>query len=294
MKILVIGSSGRVGFRLTKYLINSGHDVIPTFFSHSVLSEFSNAIKVDITDHDEIVNLISKVNPELVIHAAALANVDLCETEHSLADLVNIQSTQNIVDGCKTHDIKIIYFSTSYVFDGKKSSYIEEDECSPTTYYGYTKFKGETIVKNSNLSYLILRIDQPYGWIEKWQNDNSVTRILKNFETGKPTQDVIDWFNNPTLVYDLTETTRILVDKKLTGIYHIVGPDFINRFEWAKITAEVFGKDKSKIKPIYEKDLNLPAKRSKVNLSNKKIQTDTKLSMRGVKEGLFYMKENHA
>jgi len=97
MKILVTGSSGIIGFKLTNYLINSGHDVIPTFFSHSVLSEFSNAIKVDITNHDEIVNLISKINPELVIHAAALANVDLCETEHSLAvsnklGLVGIES----------------------------------------------------------------------------------------------------------------------------------------------------------------------------------------------------------
>ena len=168
-------------------------------------------------------------------------------------------------------------------------SYVETNETSPTTYYGYTKHVGETEIKNSNLDWLILRTDQPYGWIEKWQKVNSVTRVLNNFSKGESVRDIMDWYNNPTFVDDLNNIVSLLLDKKKTGIYHAVGPDFINRFEWAKITAEIFHFDKEKITSINSKDLNLPAVRVKVNLSNEKIIRDTGYNMKGIKKGLLYM-----
>ena len=289
MKILITGGSGRIGYQLFKSLKNE-YEVYPTFLK----SNISNDMKwfhLDITNRNDTLNFIQEINPDLVIHSAALANVDLCETDHKLADSINIQGTRNVVDACTNNNCKIIYVSTSFVFNGTKSSYNEEDDYAPATYYGHSKYVGEKVIRNSDLKYLILRTDQPYGWHESWQKGNSVTRILKNFEEGKEINDVIDWYNTPTLIDDFVNATKILIKKKYDGIFHVVGPDFLNRFEWAKITAEVFNKDKERIKPIKGNALNLPAIRSNVNLNNKKL-VDIGIKMNGVREGLIHMLKN--
>lgn len=288
MKILVIGGSGRIGFNVSKFL-SQKHLVFPTFCSHDLTNIFPTAKKLDATNLDETLDLFNSINPDIVIHSAALANIDLCETNHELADLLNIKVTENIIKASESSNSKIIYFSTSYVFNGKENIYVETDETSPTTYYGYTKHVGENKIKNYKLDWLILRTDQPYGWIEKWQKDNSVTRVLNNFSKSASVRDVVDWLNNPTLVDDLSNIISILLDKKKTGIYHAVGSDFINRFEWAKITAEIFNLNKEKIISIQSKDLDLSAVRVNVNLSNKKIIQDTGYNMKGIREGLLYM-----
>jgi dTDP-4-dehydrorhamnose reductase len=134
-----------------------------------------------------------------------------------------------------------------------------------------------------------LRIDQPYGWIEKWQKFNNVIRVLNILNSGQLLKDVVDWYNNPTLLTDIGDVTKILIEKNKNGIYNVVGPDFINRYEWALMIAEIFHKNKKQILPIKEEELNLPAKRGKVNLSNEKVFIDTGIKMRSVREGLEYM-----
>ena len=289
MKIIITGGSGRIGYQLLTILNKAGHDVIPTFFRSNITNNSFNWIKLDITKQEDTISIIDKIKPDLVIHAAALADVDLCETDHRMADSQNVQGTRNVVEGCKVINCGIIYISTSYVFNGTKSIYFEDDDYSPATYYGYTKYLGEKIVRDSNLKYLILRTDQPYGWHKSWQKMNSVTRLLHNFETGKPVSDVVDWYNNPTLLSDFVKATKILIDFNDSGIYNIVGLDFINRYEWAKITAEVFNKDKNMIKSIRGSELNLAAKRVNVNLSNQKFVANTGILMKGVREGLLDM-----
>ena len=189
------------------------------------------------------------------------------------------------MEECLNTNCKIIFFSTSFVFDGSKSKFFEEDDCKPSTYYGKTKSIGEKIIQDSGIDYLIIRIDQPYGWKQPWQADNSVTRILSNFKKGK-VLEVIDWYNNPTYLKDISEGLQKLIEMKKSGIYHLVGPDFINRFEWSKIVAEVFNLDYRKIESIHSSQLKLPAKRASVNLSNLKIFSETGMKMRGVKEAL--------
>ena len=165
--------------------------------------------------------------------------------------------------------------------------FTENDECNPSTYYGYTKSVGEKIIIESGLDYKIIRIDQPYGWKESWQEDNSVTRMLSNFKKGL-VKEITDWYNNPTYLKDIVYGVNKLMEIRKSGIYHIVGPDFISRFEWSKIVAEVFSEDPKKIEPIHSSQLDLPAKRARINLSNDKI-TETGIKMKGVKEAMTDM-----
>ena len=281
LKILVIGGSGMVGYKLVKFFTKNGHNVNFTF--NKKIINYSSSVPLDIVDKLQTEKVISKFNPDVVINCAAATSVDLCETNHELAEKINIQGTENIVSACIKNSSKIVQISTSYVFDGKKSMYTETDETLGTTYYGFTKMKGEKIIENSELEYLILRTDQPYGWTEKWQKTNSVLRVINNLKTDDGLNEIEDWYNTPTYLEDFVFATNSLILKESTGVFHIVGPDFINRYEWAKIVADVFDLDKNKIHPIHSDSLNLPAKRTNIRISNKKIETETGIKMRGVK-----------
>lgn len=290
MKTLVIGGSGVIGSKVVDHFIKLGHEVEFTYFSHEIPNRRGH--QLDITVKEDTIKLIVKVKPQTVIHCSALANVDLCETNNLLADSINVNGTANIIEACKILDCKIVYISTSFVFDGTKSQYHEDDKPSPTTYYGVTKYRGEELVKNSDLSYLILRTDQPYCWIEKWQHTNSVLRVIQTLKSSKILKEITDWYNTPTYVPDFVHATKKLIDDNDKGIFHLVGSDFINRYDWSLIVAEIFRLDKTLIEPMSSEILNLSAKRANVNLSNQKLFLKKNIQMMGIKDGLRKMLES--
>ncbi len=289
MRILVLGGSGRLGSKIVTKLIKSKNDVVSTYYKNKL--NIGIEYKLDIRKKDATIELISKIHPDLVIHTASLTNIDLCETDKKLADSVNIKGTENVLMGCQKIDCKLVYISTSFVFDGKKDRYFEEDQSSPATYYGLTKLKGEQIVKNSTLPFLILRTDQPYDWKESWQQTNSVLRVLETLGKGKILNEIIDWYNVPTYLPNLVNALEKLISLNLTGVFHVCGSDFINRYEWALTTAKIFRLNENMIKPINSVMLNLPAKRVNVNLSNKKLFQKIGIKMMGIEEGLKSMKK---
>jgi dTDP-4-dehydrorhamnose reductase len=288
MKILIIGGSGMIGSKMIHFF-KKFHSVSYTFFKHPI--PYSDGYFLEISKKQKTIELISKLNPDLVVHTAALTNVDLCQTNQELANKINVEGTQNIVDACKNTKSKLVYISTSFVFDGTQKEYYENDITSPLNYYGITKEKAEKLILNSGLDYLILRTDQPYCWIEPWQKDNSVVRVLRNLKLRNQHNEMSDWFNNPTYVPDLIYATKILFESEKNGIYHLTGSDFIDRYSWSLYTAKIFGFEKNLIKSIKSNNLNLPAKRPNANLSNKKLFDETNFKMKDVEEGLSEMYE---
>ena len=290
MKILVIGGSGEIGSKIVDHFMKTDNELEFTYLTHDV--PFHKGYHLDITQKDDTVKLITKINPDIVIHSSALANVDLCEANNSLADSINVNGTAHVIEGCKVVKGRLIYISTSFVFDGSKQQYTEDDMPSPSTYYGFTKYKGEELVKNCDLSYLILRTDQPYCWIEKWQRPNSVLRVLQTLRSGKVLKEITDWYNTPTYVPDFVRATQKLLENNAEGIFHLVGSEFINRYDWALKVADTFGLDKNLIEPITSNTLSLPAKRVNVNLGNKKLFQKTGIRMNNIQDGLNDMKRN--
>jgi len=215
--------------------------------------------------------------------------MDLCEVNKNLAKSVNVEGTRNIVDACQKIGSKIVFISTSAVFDGTKPLYDENDQPHPINYHGLTHLEGEKIVINSGLPFLVLRTDQPYGWIESWQKKNSVIRILEKLEGNITVEEILDWYNTPTFIDNLIEVATTLIKKEKEGVYHTVGPDFVNRYELTLKIAEIFDKDKNLIKPINSKELNLPAKRGAIRLSNKKAEKESGIKLVGIIEGLKTM-----
>ncbi len=290
MRILVTGGTGVIGYKLVKLLVNKGEDVHYTFLANNVGIPEAVAHKLDVKDSGAVIDFIKNIKPDLTFHTIALTKVDLCETNHQLADAINIQGTRNVVDACKQVDSKIVFVSTSAVFDGKKQVYYEQDARNPQYYYAFTKAEGEKIVENSGLGFLILRTDQPYCWVEKWQHDNSVLRVLNKLKAGEVMKDVIDWYSNPTLVDNFVEVAYALIKKNKNGIYHVIGSDFLNRYEMALKVAEVFSLDKNLVQPMKSADLNLPAKRVNVNMNNEKAQKDSGIKLLNFEESLIKMR----
>ena len=290
MKVLVIGGSGVIGFQILQKFSKVGYDVYCTYNKNKF--SYSNAYYADIRDKNSISNLIKKVNPDIVIHTTSITNVDLCETDNKQAKLVNVEGTSNIIEGCKSINCKLVYVSTSFVFNGNKSKYFENDPTSPSTFYGITKNEGENLVKNSGLEFLILRTDHPYYWKQSWQHTNSVLRAIDIIKSGNVLNEIVDWYNKPTYVPDFVSSLLELLKINETGIYHVVGSDFIDRYNFSLKVAEIFGLRKDLIKPIYSETLKLPAKRVNVNLDNKKLIKKIGMNMMGIEDRLKAMLES--
>jgi dTDP-4-dehydrorhamnose reductase len=289
MRILITGISGRIGFEFARYFLERKYEVAGTFLSNEVKLKGAKVYKIDLSEEKDTVDLIKKTAPDIVLHTAASTDLDLCETDHKLADRLNVDSTSNVVRGSEQVGAKVVLVSTSNVFDGKKKSFSESDPMNPINYYGKTKMRAEQIVGGSDLESLILRIDQPYYWIQPWQKDNSVTRVLKKLNAGEMCTSFTDWYNTPIFQPDLNNAAFELLRLRKTGIYNIAGPDFINRYQWALITARVFNKDAKLIKAIKSDTLDLSAKRANANMDNSKVEKELGIKFAGVEEGLKLM-----
>ena len=287
LKILIIGGNGVIGSKIRKNLPENKFKLFSTYMDHK--SNSQNEFFLDIRHKENVEKIFLKIQPDMIIHTSAITNIDLCEENHELADSVNIKGTENIIKFSEKINSKLIFVSTSFVFDGKKSIYHENDITNPTTYYGKTKEISEKNIINSNLDYLIIRTDQPYCWIEPWQHTNSVLRVIDTLKAKKNHREIIDWYNTPTYVPDFVKTTQKLITNNKSGIYHVIGSDYISRFEWAKKICEYFNLNQKLIIPIKSQELMLSAKRVNVNLSNDKISTELGVKMMGIEEGLKSM-----
>lgn len=288
MKILIIGGTGVIGSKILKSLENE--DVAFTYLKN--YNPSSNGKFLDITDKNSTISLIKTIKPEIIINASSFTNMDLCETNKKRAYTVNVTGLENIVSAAKSFGSKIIHISTSAVFSGERSIYNEDDETSPISYYGLTKSIAEDVIKTSDLPYLILRTDQPYCWTEKWQHDNSAIRAINTLRNEMELNEIIDWYNSPTYVPDFVNVLKILMLENAAGVFHLVGPDYINRYDYSIKVSNVFNLNKNLINPIFSKILNLPAKRANVRLSTEKVIQRTGIRMLNVKEGLTKMLED--
>ena len=288
MKILIIGGSSILGTSILQGLQNELYTVHYSYLKNK--PPFSNGLKLDITKKNDVIKVIDEIKPDLVIHTSALTNIDLCEKNNSLAYSINVDGTRNIIQACEKANCKIIFVSTSFVFDGLKNEYTEDDKTSPATYYGFTKWQGEEYVKVAKVPYLILRTDALYGWVEKWQRDNSVTRALKFLRAEKTLKEITDWCNTPTYLPDFVTAIIKLIKLNKTGIYHLTGSNFISRFEWSKEVADVFGLNLNNIVPVLSKELeHISVKRVNINLLNNKIKNDTGTSFKTTRQGAISM-----
>lgn len=287
--ILIIGGSGFLGYYLHHGFIKNGQKTNSTYFKHKIKEEHFHHL--DVTNKKSIFKLIQEIKPDVIIYASAITGVDLCETNKDLAKAINVEGLKYTIDAVKNFKSKIVYISTSAVFDGSKKYYSETEKINPISFYGLTKSMGEELVLNSGLPYLIIRTDQPYSWKKNWHHTNSALRVIDHLNFSEKHVEISDWYNTPTYVPDFVNCTQKLLIEDCTGIFHVVGPDLMNRFDFALNVADIFNLDRNKIKSINSSELGLPAKRANVKLNNVKTFEKIGIKISNIHDGLKKMKE---
>ena len=255
--------------------------------------------KLDITKKQNVSALIKNLNPGVIIHAAAMTDVDGCELDPKKAYKINSDGIKNVALACKAVDATLIYLSTDFVFDGKKKSpYKETDRTNPLSIYADSKLKGEAAVKRILKKYFILRTSWLYGKHGK----NFVDTILSKAKRESMLKVVNDQVGSPTYTKDLAKAIYALMDRvtksqshKVTsragfnlpyGTYHISNSGSVSWYDYAKEILKLAG-SQTKVAPISSKELDRPAKRPKMSiLDNSKFIKFTGHKMRNWQEAL--------
>jgi dTDP-4-dehydrorhamnose reductase len=215
---------------------------------------------VDLCDFDSTYKMITKLNPDIVIHCAAQSNVDECERNPKMAYMMNAIAARNVAIACQKFDSAMVYISTDYVFSGKngpQNGYTEFDEPNPAGMYSITKLEGEKLVKEFLSKYYIIRT----AWLYGHQRTNFVTQIAESLTNSKPTKQVEDMISSPTNVKDLANSVSFLIKTGCFGTYHITNTGWDSRYNVACYIADLLGTPRTLVQKCKLADLNLKSPR---------------------------------
>ena len=220
MKVLVTGCKGQLGYDVSKELRRCGDEPV------SVDIE-----EMDIIDKEAVKNYITNANADAVIHCAAYTAVDNAEDYFELCQKINRDGTQNIADVCKKLDIKMIYISTDYVFNGEGENFWNpDDDREPLNAYGMSKYEGELSVENTLDKYFIVRISWAFGLNGK----NFVRTMLNLGKTHDKLTVVDDQIGSPTYTADLSKLLCDMVHSDKYGRYHATNEGVCSWYDFTK------------------------------------------------------------
>jgi dTDP-4-dehydrorhamnose reductase len=273
-KILITGGNGLVGKYLNFLLEKKNYK----FFSFG-------KEKLDVTRKEKVYEIFKEIRPDIVIHLAALTDVDFCEKNPEKAFNINSDGTKNIVEISSQFKSFIIYFSTDFVFDGKKGSpYNENDIPNPVNVYGKSKLKGEEFVKNYKKS-LIIRTSRIFGKDGK-SFGCKLPYIMKEKKEIFLTDDII---NSPTYAFDLSDCIIKLIEKDIYGIINVCNEGWCSWYEFGLKMKKILNSD-VEIKKIsfeeFSKIFNIPARRPEFTPLSLELLNCLDIKMRNWEEAL--------
>jgi dTDP-4-dehydrorhamnose reductase len=197
---------------------------------------------------------LGKLNPSILIHTAAMANLAKCERDPVRAMQINAQATARLAHWCFEKGIRMIYLSTDIVFSGEKPPYDENSQPDPVNAYGRSKFAGERAVSDQLTNYAIVRVSLALGR-GLWQKQNFMDWIFDRFESGKEVTLFDDEIRTPTAIFDLVKLIWKIALSEETGIFHLCSSKSINRYELGKQICDKIGWGHRQLKPIHSADI---------------------------------------
>lgn len=265
MKILITGANGLLGQKLIELL---GHDpaklVLATGQGPCRILHLSDNCRyqtLDISQMEEVQKVVNEFQPQAVIHAAALTNVDECELNPEKCQLLNVTATNFVLRASETVNALFVHLSTDFIFDGDHGPYDEEAVPNPISIYGHSKLEAEKLVQKAKCPWAIVRTILVYGIAPGLSRNNIVLWVKSSLEQGKTIQVVDDQFRTPTLAEDLADGCIRIVNHKATGIFNIGGKELLTPYAMAQATAHYFHLDSSLIQKASAATFSQPAKR---------------------------------
>jgi dTDP-4-dehydrorhamnose reductase len=241
MRLLVTGADGQLGREVVDVCRAAGDDVVGCDVS-----------ALDVTDRDNVLQVLAAVAPDAVVHAGAWTNVDRCENEPDRAYAVNALGTRHVAEAARFAGARVCYISTDYVFDGAGTRpYHEWDAVNPLSVYGRSKLGGEAALGPDDT---VVRT----SWVCGRHGRNFVKTILGRAADGHPLTVVDDQFGCPTFADDLAGMIRRLVVARLPGLFHVTNQGATNWYQFARDAVEAAGLDTSLVTPITTPEMQPP------------------------------------
>lgn len=220
MKIVIIGATGFLGSALNKYF-SKKNEVVGASIDASRDIVYLNA-----TNKLAVEDFLKREKPQVVIDTVALTSSVICEKDSELCKKLNFETAKNISNACKRVNAKMVFISSSYVFDGKKGDYSEKDVPNPITQYGKYKFLAEKEVLKLKDA-LVLRVDLMYGLYLGKLRAGTSDFSKKEIELGYPNQ-----LRSPVFVKDVSRGIEALINERQKGIFHVAGPEKIKMIDF--------------------------------------------------------------
>lgn len=257
MKVLVTGVKGQLGYDVVNELTKRGHESVGVDID-----------EMDITDGEACRRVITEAAPDAVIHCAAYTAVDAAEDNEDLCRRVNADGTRNIALVCRDLDIKMMYISTDYVFNGQGTRPWEpDDQRVPLSVYGQTKCEGEMAVEELVKKFFIVRI----AWVFGVNGKNFIKTMLRLGQERGAVSVVDDQIGSPTYTYDLARLLVDMTESEHYGRYHATNEGFCSWYEFACEIFKQAGMD-VKVSPVDSSSFPAKAKRpSNSRMSKEKL-----------------------
>ncbi|MFB6098394.1 MAG: dTDP-4-dehydrorhamnose reductase [Salinibacter sp.] len=295
-RVLLTGANGLLGQALVRRISqNREYDLLAT--SRGDSPRFREAsggyVPLDVTQPDDVAAVFEDFTPNVVVNCAAMSDVAACDEHRSEAWAVNARAVKTLAKQCRTHGARLVQVSTDFVFNGKRGPYDEDARPDPVNYYGRTKLAGENAVREAGRSnWALVRTVLLYGTGHDLNRSNVVLWMIDQLSKGETLHIVDDQYRTPTHVDDLARGIDRLIHREKTGIYHISGREMVSIYELACTVAEVFGYDKSLIKPVssdyFEDDVERPPR---TGFIIRKAETELDFDPRPLDEGLRDVQE---
>src|SRR5690554_1194232 len=263
-KILITGSNGLLGQKLVHKLKNhSNFQLVATSIGENRIKDKNGYVyeSMNIANRTEVLLLIEKHKPDVIINTAAMTNVDACEENQDKCWELNVTAVKYLIEAVESCNTHLIHLSTDFVFDGEAGPYKETDQPNPLSYYGKSKLASEKLLEESKIKWSIVRTIIVYGIVEDMSRSNIVLWAKAALEKKQKLTIVNDQFRSPTLAEDLADACILIAEKEKEGIFHISGKDFMSIVELVKRVAKHYQLDDSLIEEISSKSLNQAAKR---------------------------------
>jgi len=274
LKIAITGADGLIGSRIIE-LLNNKFQFIPLPSS-----------LMDITNKDQVYQVLKETNFDLFLHLAAYTNVAQAEIDKDICFKINVEGTKNVFEAVSLKKKKFIYISTDFVFNGKNPPYFEDSTANPPGVYAQSKYKGEKIIKNNGM---IVRISYPYR--ASFEKKRDFFRTFKTYlEQKKPLSMITNSLMTPTFIDDIAFGLKYLIENYSPEIFHLVGSQAISPYQAATMIADKFNLDQSLInKTSYEEYIKLkPGLPQYADIRSKK---NNFWKMKSFEEGLAEIKK---
>ena len=248
---------------------------------------------LDLQDSAELRQLFHRLKPDVIIHTAAISDIDYCEAHQKIAESVNVGVTRTLVDLCVERNVRLIYFSSDSIFNGQKGGYVEEDIPKPLNFYGRTKVEGEKIVQQDCRNWVIIRPSLITGLPLLEAGNSFFWRLIKELKQGKKAAFPKEEIRSPVDAVTLSRAVLELAENDFKGILHLAGNDTLTRFE---IAQQIVGKLGYPLDLVVDKKPQVTTGRAPrprdVSLNNTKAHSVLKTPMLDLEEALDLIIEN--